>query len=778
MSLAAAPVVAPASCVQRVRLELSGVLQGVGFRPYVSDLARAVGIRGWVANSGSGVTLDAEGESAAVERFVQGLATRLPPRARIETFARTAGEPLGYTTFRIRESIAGTAGPSAFVTPDLATCAECVAEIFDPSDRRFHYPFTSCTHCGPRFSILEALPFDRANTTMRKFELCRACQAEYEDPDDRRFHAQTNACPECGPRLWLTDPAGHTLSEHAAAIAAAAAALREGQVLALKGLGGFQLLVDACNDDAVASLRGRKRRPAKPFAVMAPGLAWAERYCDVAARERELLSAAEAPIVLLRRRTARKGEASAVAGAVAPHNPLLGVMLPTTPLHHLLLAEFAGPIVATSGNVADEPLVADNACALERLHGVADLWLMHDREISWPLDDSVARVVADRPLLLRMARGYAPQSVALAAPSAPALALGGQLKSAIAVTLSDRIVVGPYIGDLHSPRARQRLHRDIDGLCALHGIQPAGISCDEHPDYYTTQVAAAQAGECVRVQHHLAHVLACVADNAITGPVLGVAFDGTGYGNDGTVWGGEFLHVSGSAVQRVAHLRPFALPGGDRAIAEPRRAAAGLLFELFGAAVLDECRFAPIASFPTAARRIIGQMLARGVNSPRTSSIGRLFDAVASLLDLVQCSDYEGHAAMALEFALDEVPAAACYPLPVIDNDDSALLDWAPLLRALIADSRRGATVAHMAGAFHHAIASAIVAVAERTGERQVVLSGGCFQNRYLCEQTIKQLRGAGFDVYWHLYVPPNDGGLALGQAEWAARQLRAGVAA
>ncbi|MGR9089378.1 MAG: carbamoyltransferase HypF [Gammaproteobacteria bacterium] len=774
--MAAAPLAATASCVRRVRVELSGVLQGVGFRPFVSDLARTVGIRGWVANSGSGVTLDAEGEPAAVAAFVARLSTQLPPRARIETLARTDGEPLGHTTFRIRDSIAGTAGPSAFVTPDLAACAECVTEIFDPSDRRFHYPFTSCTHCGPRFSILEALPFDRANTTMRSFELCPACRAEYEDPDNRRFHAQTNACPDCGPRVWLTDPAGHTLSEHTAAIAAAAAALRDGRVLALKGLGGFQLLVDACNDGAVAALRERKQRPAKPFAVMAPGLGWAERHCAVAARERELLCAAEAPIVLLRRRAARKGAASAVAGAVAPQNPLLGVMLPTTPLHHLLLAEFAGPIVATSGNVADEPLVADNACARERLHGVADLWLMHDRDITWALDDSVVRVVADRPLLLRMARGYAPQSVALAAPSAPALALGGQLKSAIGVTLSDRIVVGPYIGALHTPRARRRFHHHVDDLCALHGIRPVMVACDEHPDYYTTQVAEAQAGEHVRVQHHLAHVLACVADNGVTGPVLGVAFDGTGYGTDGTVWGGEFLHVADTAVQRVAHLRSFALPGGDHAIAEPRRAAAGLLFELFGASVFDECRFAPLASFPAAARRIIGQMLARGVNSPRTSSIGRLFDAVAALLDLVQCSGYEGHAAMALEFALDDAPVTACYPLPIVDNAGSTLLDWAPLLHALIADHRRGATVAHMAGAFHNAIATAIVAVAERTGERQVVLSGGCFQNRYLCEQTIKQLRAAGFAVYWHRHVPPNDGGLALGQAVWTARRLRAGA--
>lgn len=760
--------------VRCVRLELAGVLQGVGFRPYVSGLARSLGIKGWVANSESGVLLEAEGPAAAVAAFVRRLRAELPPHAGIDALKQTDVEPHGHAAFRIRDSIAGTQGQTAFVTPDIASCADCVAEIFDPSNRRFQYPFTSCTQCGPRFSIIEALPFDRANTTMRSFALCAACKAEYDDPDNRRFHAQTNACPDCGPRAWLTDHTGHTLSDHHAAIVGAAAALRDGRIIALKGLGGFQLLVDAQNVDAVTRLRERKRRPAKPFAIMAPGLAWVERHCRATARELELLSSGAAPIVLLLR---RDDEPPAVSRAVAPDNPLLGVMLPTTPLHHLLLGEFAGPLVATSGNVADEPLIADNASAREQLHGIADLWLVHDRDINWALDDSVVRILADRPMLLRMARGYAPQSVALAAPATSVLALGGQLKSAIAVTLGNRVVVGPYIGDLHSPRARRRFHRHVDGLCALHRIRPASVACDEHPDYYPTRVADTLERNVVPVQHHLAHVLACVADNAIAGPVLGVAFDGTGYASDGTVWGGEFLHVAGTTVQRVAHLRPFALPGGNRAIVEPRRAAVGLLFELFGASVFEESRFAPIASFPAAERRILRQMLERGVNSPRTSSVGRLFDAVAALLDLVGCSGYEGHAAMALEFALGDAPATARYPLPIVDRGDSTMLDWGPLLRAVLADIERDIDVRHSAAAFHNALASAIVAVAERTGERQVVLSGGCFQNRYLTEQTIKQLRAAGFDVYWPRHVPPNDGAIALGQAAWAARQLREGAA-
>jgi hydrogenase maturation protein HypF len=777
MTPAAMPVADAATSARRIRLELRGTLQGVGVRPYVSGLARALGITGWVANSGSGVTLEAEGPGAVVETFVRRLGAELPPHARIESLERTDGEPRGETTFRIRDSVAGAAGHTATVTPDIATCAACVAEIFAPGARRYHYPFTSCAHCGPRFSILDALPFDRANTTLKGFALCDACRAEYDDPDNRRYHAQTIACPDCGPRVWLEDAAGCTLNEQHAAVLAAAAALRDGQVVALKGLGGFQLLVDARNEGAVSRLRERKQRPAKPFAILSPDLAWVEQHCGVTPRERELLCSGAAPIVLLAERAPRSGEPPAVAPAVAPDNPLLGVMLPTTPLHHLLAAAFAGPLVATSGNVTGEPLVADNASARERLNGVADLWLLHDRDIAWPLDDSVVRVVADRPLLLRLARGYAPQSVALAVPAAPALALGGQLKAALALTLRDRIVLGPYIGDLHTPRARRRLHRELDGLCSLHGIAPGPIACDEHPDYYTSGVAHARGKNVVRVQHHLAHVLACVADNAVSGPVLGVAFDGSGYGSDGTVWGGEFLHVDGVAVERIAHLRPFALPGGEHAVREPRRAAAGLLFELFGESVFDEGEFAAFAVLSAAERGIIRRMLVRGINSPRTSSIGRLFDAVASLLDLVQVSRYEGHAAMAVEFAIGATPAAARYPMPLTGHADSSVLDWAPLVHALLADLRRGADHAHIAAAFHNALAAGVVAVAERVGERQVVLSGGCFQNRYLCEQTIAALRAAGYEVYWHRQVPPNDGALALGQAAWAARCRRPGAA-
>ena len=777
MTLAALPVANAATSARRVRLELRGTLQGVGVRPYVSGLARALGITGWVANSGSGVTLEAEGPGAVVETFVRRLGAELPPHARIESLERTDGEPLGETTFRIRDSVAGAVGTAATVTPDIASCAACVAEIFDPAARRYHYPFTSCAHCGPRFSILDALPFDRANTTLRTFALCDACRAEYGDPDDRRYHAQTIACPDCGPRMWLEDAAGYRLHEHYAAVLAAVAALHDGRVVALKGLGGFQLLVDARNEAAVSRLRERKQRPAKPFAILSPDLAWVEQHCRVTPRERELLCSGAAPIVLLPRRAPRAGEPVAVARAVAPQNPLLGVMLPTTPLHHLLAAAFAGPLVATSGNVTGEPLVADNAAARERLDGVADLWLLHDRDIAWPLDDSVIRVVAERPLLLRLARGYAPQSIALATPATPALALGGQLKAALAVTLGDRVVLGPYIGDLHTPRARRRYERELDDLCKVHGVAPASLACDEHPDYYTSRVAHTRSGDVVRVQHHLAHVLACVADNAVSGPLLGVAFDGSGYGSDGTVWGGEFLRVDGASVRRVAHLRPFALPGGERAVREPRRAAAGLLFELFGESVFDDGRFALLADLPAAERRIIRQMLVRGINSPRTSSIGRLFDAVAALLDLVQFSAYEGHAAMALEFALAATPTATAYPMPLRDHDGASVLDWAPLVHAMLADLRDGADPAHIAAAFHNALAAGIVAVAEHVGERQVALSGGCFQNRYLCEQTIAALRAAGFEVYWHRHVPPNDGALALGQAAWVARCRRPGAA-
>jgi hydrogenase maturation protein HypF len=776
------------------------MVQGVGFRPCVNRLAQSLHLCGWVANSGDGVTVEIEGGEDAGESFVDHLREQLPPLARIDRMHTQELAPTGDTAFTIRESL-GTGTPTALVVPDVATCGNCLRELFEAADRRYRYPFTNCTHCGPRFSILEALPYDRANTTMRHFEMCAACRAEYKTPADRRFHAQPNACPDCGPQLAMLDASGKTVAERDAALIAAVSALRDGRIIALKGLGGFQLLVDAHNTHAITRLRQRKQRPQKPFAVMVPSSAVAETMCHVSVLERELLASPQAPIVLLRHRTfaglphaarqQRRKTHSAISDAVAPDNPLLGVMLPYTPLHHLLLNEFGFAVVATSGNLSDEPMATDNDEALERLGDIADVFLVHDRPIACALDDSVVRVVAGRAMLLRRARGYAPLPVKVNRPIPPLLALGGHLKSAVATTIESQVLLGPYMGDLDSAPARKVFINSVERLRELHAVQPTALACDQHPDYFTTRFARRSGVKVIPVQHHVAHIAACMADNGIDAPALGVAWDGTGYGDDGSIWGGEFIAVDGGSARRVAHLRRFALPGGDKAVTEPRRAAIGVLYELFGEQVFGDPALAdstlePLRSFSTTERKVLARMLARNLNTPRTSSIGRMFDAVASLTGLVQQSSFEGQAAMALEFALGQRPEPAHYTIHIEaascdvnskNADGPLILDWRPMLHELLADIKGGVPVSHMAAAFHNALVEALVAVAQRVGETRVVLTGGCFQNRYLTEHAIDRLRHAGFEPYWHQHVPPNDGGLALGQAVWAARLLEAGVA-
>lgn len=768
--------------IRRLRLQLEGLVQGVGFRPYVSRLALQLGLDGCVANSGDGATVEIEGAAETIETFLARLVAELPPLARIDRLHTSEKAPTGECGFCIRDSEDGE-GHTVPILPDVAACRDCLLELFDPSDRRYRYPFTNCTNCGPRFSIVEKLPYDRANTTMAPFVMCEACRSEYENPADRRFHAQPNACPDCGPQLSLLDGNGITLAERDAALRGAADALSGGKIVALKGLGGFQLLVDAGNCGALAELRRRKTRRHKPFAVMAPSLSFAEAVCEVGTLERELMTSLQAPIVLLRRRSAVHQRHAEIHELVAPDNPLLGVMLPYTPLHHLLMSEFELPVVATSGNLAGEPMLTGNDEALDRLSAVADVFLVHDRSIACALDDSVVRIMAGRPVVLRRARGYAPLPVHMQRELPALLALGGHLKSAVAATSGSRVMVGPHIGDLETEAARRTYQHVFDRLRNLHAVRPAVVACDQHPDYHTSRLAAKLDHRVVSVQHHLAHIVACMAENGVEGPVLGVAWDGTGYGGDGSIWGGEFIAVDGLSTRRMAHLRPFALPGGGKAVTEPRRAAMGILYELLGEAAFTDTSLAPVRSFPATERKLLARMLAQGLNAPRTSSAGRLFDAVASLLGLVHCSTFEGQAGMALEFALDEHPHDVHYHIPVNAADDEEggggplILDWEPMLRELLADIEDGAPVGYMAAAFHNALIEALIDVAERIGEPRVVLTGGCFQNRYLTERAVSRLRHAGFEPVWHQHVPPNDGGLALGQAVWAARLVKAGAA-
>jgi hydrogenase maturation protein HypF len=754
---------------RRLRVEVTGAVQGVGFRPFVHRLALDEGLGGFVRNTGEGALLEVEGAAENVARFLHRFDVELSPPAGIREKRETWLSPEGEGSFVIAPSIAAGERP-ALVLPDLATCPECLAEVLDPADRRYRYPFTTCTHCGPRYSIIEAVPYDRPRTTMRHFPMCATCQAEYDEPTSRRFHAQTNACPACGPRLTLLDVGGRTVATRDQALTAAADALRSGAIVALKGLGGFQLLADARDTAAVERLRERKHRPVKPFAIMVGTPADARAVAAMTAAEQQVLGSRAAPIVLLRARV----EAGLVAPAVAPDNPWVGIMLPATPLHHLLTRDLDFPIVATSGNRGGEPIVTDEADALQRLEGIADVFLIHDRPILRPVDDSVVRVIAGRETVLRHARGYAPQSFAAASTTAAAcLALGGHQKDALAMAACGEITLGPHIGDLERAETREALSNAVATTSALYGLNPELIACDTHPGYHATHVAARLAREPVRVPHHLAHVLACMLDNGLDGPVLGVAWDGTGHGGDGTIWGGECLAIDGPHWRRVAHLLPFRLPGGDAAIREPRRAALGALHAVYGEAAFALADLSPVGAFSLRERTVLAQALARGLNAPMTSSAGRLFDAVASILGLRQKATFEGEAAMAVEFAADRAQAPTLLPkIQVLHGAGPIALDWKPTVAGMVEAHRAGAARECLAAGFHDALADSVVAVARHVGLSRVLLTGGCFQNAGLTELTIALLTQAGFKPYWHHRIPPNDGGLAAGQAVFAGRPL------
>ncbi len=759
----------------RLRLRIGGAVQGVGFRPFVYRLAQEHALVGYVSNDAAGVVIEVEGERSTLERFAAQIERQAPPHSQILSTQLEYLPAVGYTSFEIRHTPSGGA-KSVLVLPDLATCPDCLRDIADPENRRYRYPFTNCTNCGPRFTIIESLPYDRPHTTMRHFQMCPDCEREYEDPLDRRFHAQPIACPTCGPRLYLWDRAGAVLAEGDAALNSAAEAIRAGKIVALKGLGGFQLLCDARNATAVSELRARKGRPAKPFAVMVPSLSALAGECVVTPLDGLLLRSPEAPILLLR----RKAGASRLAPQVAPENPYLGVMLPYTPLHHLLMADLNFPVVATSGNLSDSPIITDEREALRALNNVADLFLVHDRVIAQHADDSVVRVVNGREMILRRARGYAPLPVNLAPlfPEGvpPLLAMGAHQKNTIAITVESKALISQHIGDLDSAEAAAVFERTVNHFVNLYDIQPAAIAVDLHPDYRSTQIGqrmAQNALPVIPIQHHYAHVLACMAEHGLTGEVLGVAWDGTGYGPDGTIWGGEFLHVTDSGYERVAHLRSFPLPGGEKAAREPRRAALGLLYALFHPdgpnGSYQKHDFPIYEAFTPQELPVLLTALARGINSPLTSSAGRLFDAVAAITGLSLRADYEGQAAMQLEFAADSAPTDAVYPFEVADG----VLDWGPMIHALLADLRTGVRVGEMAAKFHNTLTEMIAAAARAVNVERVVLAGGVFQNKRLLESTFRRLAQDGRMPFYSRNVPPNDGGISLGQIVGAARELR-----
>jgi hydrogenase maturation protein HypF len=758
--------------MERRAIAVQGVVQGVGFRPFVYGLARRLKLRGFVKNRSGGVLIEVEGDSQALDSFLRAISEQPPRLAHIDEISWKGQSPRGEREFRIessdRESSAGI-----YVSPDSAVCDDCLRELFDPADRRYLYPFLNCTNCGPRLTIVQSAPYDRVNTTMASFAMCAACRSEYDDPADRRFHAQPTACPACGPSVQLADATG-TGVESGDPLGFFVRAIEQGQIGALKGLGGFHLVCDARNQTAVGTLRSRKHRDAKPFALMTRDLAGARVLCEVSPAEAALLTAAARPIVLLRRRPD-----APVAAGVAPGNPCLGVMLPYTPLHYLLVHALDSiPLVMTSGNRSEEPIAYENDDALARLKGIADVFLLHNRPIHVRSEDSVTRIVAEQEMPVRRSRGYAPAPLPLPMRCPwPILAAGGQLKVTFALGRDRHAFVSHHLGDLDDYRAFQQYEKDIELYQRLFEIQPRQIAHDLHPEYASTRYArersSCESVQLVPVQHHHAHLASCMAEHGLTQPVIGVTFDGTGYGTDGTIWGGEFLVGDYRGYRRMAHLRSVGMPGGDQAIREPWRMAIAHLRD----ARISTKTFAE--GIDPKALRTIEKMLDCGFNTPRTSSAGRLFDAVAALAGLRQRVSYEGQAAMELEWQAAQVSEDAAYPFElgeVSEGEPDActlLVDTRPLIRAVADDAREGASPGTIGRRFHTTMVEMIAAVCQElrraTRLDAVALSGGVFLNALLTSEVAARLGEDGFRIYRHRLVPPNDGGLSLGQLAVAA---------
>ena len=769
--------------VVRRRICLRGVVQGVGFRPFVYNLANRIGIRGFVFNSSSGVTIEAEGPEQALHEFEQSLRCP-PPLARIEEFTTDESGPLGDISFEIRASLP-VEGEFALVSPDVATCDDCLRDVNDRANRRFGYPFTNCTNCGPRYTIIRDIPYDRPTTTMAGFRMCSECEAEYHDPANRRFHAQPNACPNCGPSLVLAKSGSGFPSAEAYETAESAISvfrnarklLREGAIVAIKGLGGFQLACDAENDNAVRELRLRKKRSDKPFALMARDVTAVEKICILSNGDSELLLSPQRPIVILNRRPE-----AAIATEVAPGNKTLGVMLAYTPLHFLFFAdrtedaaEFTA-MVMTSGNISDEPIVTSNEEAWERLGSVADWFLFHNRDIYMRVDDSVARTYEGKSRVLRRSRGYVPQAIDLGSNVSELLACGAELKNTFCLTKDHYAIVSQHIGDLENYETMEFFRETLANLKKLFRVEPQAAAHDLHPLYMSSRFAAELPLAKVGVQHHHAHIASCMAENRIRDKVIGVAFDGTGYGTDGQIWGGEFVVADYASFERRAHFRYIPLPGGDAAVKQTWRPALSWLRAAFGSEVpFDLALFAEI---PPREIELVSRMMDRGINTVLTSSCGRLFDAVASIVGLRQEVTFEGQAAIELEMATQAgIEGAYSFDL---ESTEPMQIDLRPAIGEVVRDVHERKPVGVIASRFHNTIAAIIAEVCRRIRESEkldrVCLSGGTFQNIYLLQRATAVLRELGFEVFLHSAVPPNDGGISLGQAAIANEILKSGA--
>jgi hydrogenase maturation protein HypF len=749
--------------VIRSRIAIEGIVQGVGFRPFIYGLAKSHRLNGYVLNNPQGVLIEVEGAQVNLEKFIKEIPEKLPSQARIVGLKEERLPPFSFTDFEIRESTSQLKR-TGLISPDLAICGKCLKELFSPEDRRYRYPFINCTNCGPRYTIIDDIPYDRPFTSMKSFRMCPECQEEYDDPSNRRFHAQPNACRQCGPEVMLVDSHNETVAG-ADPVTRAVELLSQGSILAIKGLGGFHLAVDATNDSAVRRLRELKLREEKPFAVMSPGPDVIRTFAKLSPEDEGLLQSPVHPIVLL-----AKSEGFPLSSMVAPRNPFIGVMLPYTPLHHLLFEGKCSALVMTSGNLKDEPIAIENREAVKRLRKSADYFLMHNRDIYLRSDDSVVRpyVIEGKreALITRRSRGYIPLPVFVQEEMVPLLAVGGEMKNTICLTRGKTAFLSQHIGEMGYRDTYNFFLKTIAHMKRILEIEPRAIACDLHPDYAGTRYAASQKELPVfKVQHHHAHIASCMAENGIKNKVIGVAFDGTGYGPDRTVWGGEFLLADLLSFRRVAHLATLPLPGGEQAIREPWRMALSYL------ATFSDCNSDDLDVIKKRSERekdIIYNLIRSRFNSPLTSSMGRFFDAVSALIGICEKSTFEGQAAMELEMVMGN-PCDERYPFIYQQDEGCITIDPSPLIKGLLSDLKKGSPSEYISSKFHQSIVTMVVEVCcllrKQWGVDSVALSGGCFQNIYLLTQSITGLRKEGFEVFYHQKVPPNDGGISLGQA-------------
>jgi hydrogenase maturation protein HypF len=756
--------------IKRVRCLFSGIVQGVGFRPFIYRQAMQNNLGGFVQNRPDGVLVEVEGAASAIDSFLTGVQSNLPPLANLTSVSALDIEIMSEDVFRIIPSDTHGDG-DVHIAPDAAVCPECLAEFSNPHDRRYRYPFINCTNCGPRLTIIKAIPYDRVNTSMACFPLCPQCKSEYENPADRRFHAEPDACPVCGPRLQILDGEGNPV-DTAFPITAAIGLLKYGKVLAIKGLGGFHLSIDAGNNEAVARLRLRKFREEKPLAIMVNDLAGARRLAQINAEEEKLLTSPQRPIVLL-----KKKNNNVISERVAPGVPHLGIMLPYTPLHYLLLERDFDALVMTSANQVDEPICIGNREAVDRLKGIADYFLVHNRDILVRCDDSIVMVAGERQQILRRSRGFVPRPIELAESFPEVLALGPQLKATQCILKGKFAFLSPHLGDLETPQARDFFSESLTLMQRITETNPSFVACDYHPAYYSTKVAAElESVEVIRVQHHHAHIVSCMAENQISGEVIGLAMDGTGFGLDGNAWGGEFLVADETQFRRVGHLQYFVLPGGEKAIREPWRIAASLLKNAYGHSWLSVAEKLGVVSDQKSGE-LLDKIMENKINSPFASGLGRLFDGVAVIMGLRRQVSFEGQAAMELEGRITETSGTSL-PFEIRQDDEGCfILDVSPTIRSIVDEIYRGTDKSKISFSFHWTLARAFAAMTNEiraaTGIERVALSGGCFQNRILLEKSVSELENAGFSIYCHKQVPANDGGVALGQAVVAASIMK-----